>query len=394
MDCCLISFRRFSRTCTAALLCAVALLPTPAYASTASSGLVLVRETDVVREDFYATGNRVVIRGTVEGDLVAAAFESIVVEGTVQGDVIAIAGSVTISGEVQGSVRAIADSVTITGVVGDDVVTVVRKLIVNGEVSHDILVAVGDMTFIGEIGRDVRAMAWGVIEIFGTVDRNVRTSADLLVVSSSASVGGDVSYRGQGVVDATRVDGTTIELGDPPTPVRMQALIILGMLMAFLLVLSLGFLSFWVMPRTSQLAITKVGGLRWVKSLIVGALALVVPISTYTAVVAGAGMASPDLAAPASALFSPLLALYVVILATCLTVGVTPVSVAVGKLIAKRRSVFAHFVIGLIIVGAVLLAVAAWLPPPTTLLAVAGVLVIGLGAWVRGAWNARGPMQL
>ena len=388
----MISFRKFSKAVAFGLLVAVVLLPTTAVASTASSGLVLVRESDIVGEDLYASGNRIVVRGVIQGDLVAAAFESIVIEGTVEGNVIAVAGSVTVSGDVGGSVRVVADVVTISGSVGGDVVALARNLDIEGQVPRDILAALGSLSVSGSVGRDIRVAAWGENRISGVVGRDVESNSDRLTISDGASIGGDVRYRGTAQFGDFQADGTVIALGSPPTPVRVQALAILGIVLALLGLLSLGFLSFWVTPRTAQLAIAKVGGFRWVTSGLVGALALVVPLATYLLFVVGAGIASPDLAAPAGAFASPLLAMYLLIVSLGLLVGVVPLATALGAALLKRRSAFAHYVAGLMVLVVGLGALATWSTPWLAVLVAAGILTVGVGAWLRGAWSARGSM--
>ena len=82
-------------------------------AERAAANTVLVREGDVVNEDLYAGGNRVLIEGTVRGDLVVAAFQELKISGAVEGDVVGYSPLVSIDGSVGGSLRVAADVVRV-----------------------------------------------------------------------------------------------------------------------------------------------------------------------------------------------------------------------------------------------------------------------------------------
>src|SRR5688572_13671339 len=91
----------------------------PAFAAeTAASEIVIIPEGDTVTEDLYAVGSRVLVEGTIEGDLIAFAAEEVIISGRVMGNVQAVAPTVTIDGEVSGSVRFTANRLTISGSIG------------------------------------------------------------------------------------------------------------------------------------------------------------------------------------------------------------------------------------------------------------------------------------
>lgn len=114
-----------SRPALVAVVSAVSLfaISAPAVAAeTASSELVIIREGDTVDDDLYATGVRVIIEGTVDGDLVAFAAEEVTISGEVTGSVLALAPTVLVSGEVGEALRASANVLDLTGAVGGDLV--------------------------------------------------------------------------------------------------------------------------------------------------------------------------------------------------------------------------------------------------------------------------------
>ena len=367
---------------------ALILAPTPALATTASSNLVLVRESDVVSEDLYASGNRVIVRGVVEGDLVASAFESVIVVGRVEGDVLAVAGVVDIQGEVAGSVRAIADRVSVSGQVGGDVSVAARRLVVSGDVDNDVLTLNGSAAISGTIGRDVRMVSVDEATVSGRIDRDLEHNGSLRV-ADGASIGADLRYRGDGRIGDVDVGGTSIALGDPPTPVRIQALVVVAGVVGLLGLLAIGFVAMWLMPRTAEQALLRGRVRAWPASLLVGLLALGLPLGVFAAFLAGGAAVSSDLLGAAFILASPILMGWIGVAAATLLVGLVPVSAAFG---GSGRSAFAQYILGVVVILITLLAIGL----------VAGLLwaaalwlmlsVIGAGAWVRGAWAGRGSL--
>lgn len=90
---------------TVALSLALALAAVPALGAEFRSGeQVVVAAGEVVDDDLYASGDRVLIEGTVTGDLVATGRE-VRVRGEIGGDLIAAAQAVVVEGRVGDDVR-------------------------------------------------------------------------------------------------------------------------------------------------------------------------------------------------------------------------------------------------------------------------------------------------
>lgn len=363
-----------------------ALMTPIAAASTASGDRVLIRESDVITEDLYASGNSVVIRGRIEGDLVATSFESIVVEGVVEGDIVALTTQLTISGEVGGSVRGVADQVLISGSVGDDVVVAARTIRISGMVGRDVLSFGYQLTTTPEaqVGRDVRIQMIDHTRLAGSVGGDAEINADRLVVVDGAMIGGDLRYRAKAEVGDVSVNGVSIQLGRVPTPIRVKTLLLLSTALAGLSLVAVTFLVFWLAPTSLRHAIDAASGWRWLRSLVRGVGFIVVPAAGYGGLVIAAGASSPDLAVVALVMLVPFLTAWMAALVLGALVGVVPVAAAIGRRLVPRRSVFVHVTIGLVlVVGGALLPVVGWAVAAVTLLT-------GLGAWLSGAWNARG----
>lgn len=348
---------------------------------------MLIRESDVVTEDLYASGNSVVIRGRIEGDLVATAFESIVIEGVVEGDVIALTTRLEIAGEVGGSVRGMADQVVISGRVGDDLIVAARTIRSTGSVARDILAFGYRMTTTPDsaVGRDLKVQVLDHVRLAGVFEGDAEVNAGSLVVVDGTTVGGDLRYRAEATIGDVKVDGVSIELGNLPTPIRVKTLLLLGALLGALAVVALTFLMFWVAPTAVRLAADAVAGWRWVLAMVVGLAVLIVPAAIFAGLAAGAAWSSPDFVLIVVVVLSPFVALWLAVLASSLMVGYVPVAIAVGRRLLPRRSVFVHVLAGLLLVAAT-----AFVPVIGPLLTTIAWFT-GLGAWFLGAWRARRP---
>lgn len=384
------SFRRASAVLlviVAALCSGAATFVVPVHPTTASSDVVLIRDSDVVREDLYAAGIRIDVRGTVEGDLVGAALEDVRISGVIEGDVTIVARRVVVDGAIAGSLRVVAAEVIISGSVGDDVVVAGFSLATSGAVGRDVLGAVVDATTAGDLGRDLRLQSVRDVRVGGTVGRDVEVNASTLHIADTADIEGDVRYRAEATVaPSARIEGLTVELGATPTPLRVRAITAMAVLVGLAALVVVKLATFWVAPRTSEAAGRFAR--RWATSLLWGVVAVVLPPVVLVAPALVAGSQSSDLATPMVLAMLPLWLLYGAVLAVGLVVGLVPSSVALGTVITPLRSQPARFVVGLILVGL------AWFVPWVGKPLVALAWLVGFGAWLRGVRTTRRSRQM
>ena len=356
-----------------------------AGADTASGDRVLIREADVITEDLYSSGNSVVIRGRIQGDLVATAFESIVVEGVVEGDVIALTTRIEITGRVDGSVRGVADQVVIDGRVGEDVVVAARTMRASGDVGRDILAFAYALETATDstVGGDIRIQVVDRVHLAGRVNGDAEVNADRLLVADGAVVGGDLRYRADATIGDVQVDGVSIELGRVPTPLRVRTLLLLSALLATLVISLLTLLAFSVAPLSVRHATAALSGWRWLRALSMGLAVVVVPPAAFVALAVGAAVSSPDLVLVVAIVLVPFVAMWLAALAAALVVGVAPIALALGRRIVPGRTLFLQVLIGLVVVG-----VGVLLPTIGPWVA-ALAWVTGLGAWALGIGRTR-----
>ena len=277
-----------------------------------------------------------------------------------------------ISGEVGESVLVAAVRLETTGRIGADVSGFVGEARVGGEVGRDVLVVGGSAEVTARVGRDVRSQAWRLV-VNGEVGRDVVARVDDMVLGDAARIAGDVTFRASDevrVADAATVSGSLVR-AEVLAPVWAKALTrLLGWLSVLGFVVA-GVALFWLFRGTAPRAV-RVARERPGRSALVGLGVLVVP---------------PILALP---LFLTLVGLPVAILLLLfwvvgLFLGPIPAVAAAGeRLLGGRGGVLGGFV-----VGALLWRGGMWLLSLAAAVLYLVPLVIGLGAFTIGAWEAR-----
>jgi hypothetical protein len=140
---------------------------------------------------YFAAGSKVIIEGTVNGDVYAAGG-AVEISGTVNGDLLVAGGDVTVNGTISDDIRAAGGSVRIDGKVGKNVtvaggnVSLGRK----AEVSGGVLAFAGNVQVSGSMARDLIAYA-GTAAVSGTVGRDVNFHGGEFATLPGAKVAGD-----------------------------------------------------------------------------------------------------------------------------------------------------------------------------------------------------------
>lgn len=376
----------------AAGVCAVVLaLALPAVAAeTSNAEFVIIPEGDIFPEDLYAGAIRVVVNGTLDGDLVAFAAEDVVITGTVTGSVTAVAPSVRVEGNVEGSLRVSGNRLEIDGSVGRDVVAAVFSagLGPDSDVGGDVLIWGRDVAALGSVGGDVQG-AQRNLELAGSIDGDVDVAVSRLTVVGALNVDGDFGYRsgneaiGLGQVTA---EGTIVAKEPLPPNIRVRALTLLGRFMVFLF-LSIGALTTaYGWPARTSKAVAEVGRApirRW----LVGALIVFAPFIAVAVTVLIVGVAPAAAAFPLLLVLIPLiLALFGLSFALALVAG-APVVGWLGGVMFRRFELYGAILAGSVAVGVV------WYLPWLGWLVPLVVLPLGLGAWLA-TWRQEATASL
>jgi cytoskeletal protein CcmA (bactofilin family) len=357
---------------------AAALQPPTITADRAAADLVLVQKGDVVTEDLYAVGNRVVIEGTVEGDVLALSTGELLITGHVTGSINGVASSVVISGTVDGSVRVAAATVRVDGHIGGDLFVGASNVIVTGDIGRDLLAWSRNLDSTGSIGRNVSGQSFGTARLGGTIGGDVEMTTNRLDVLAGTTVGGTLAYRSS--TDATIGQGVTagrqIVRREPVRPnVRVEAIFTLTRLVGLLSVLIIGLLLFWAAPRPLERAVHMVRTAP-LRTVLFGLAAAVLP-PLVIGLAAGAAIASSvELALPALVVGGPIAVTMFGLIAVGILLAPVPVLTGVGgRLLGRARSGQAGFLLGAFLWVGLLL-----IPFVRTVVLVVTAL-LGLGAW-------------
>lgn len=359
-------------------------------AETASSEIVIITQGDTVPEDLYAAGVRVIIEGTVEGDLVAFAAEEIDISGEVTGSVLAVAPTVTIDGDVGGSVRMSGNTLRLSGSVGADVVGAAldAELDSGSEVRGDVLVWSIDMGAVGTIGADLKGSQRN-LELAGSIGGDVDVSVNRLVISGPLKVTGDLGYRSPSEaegLDQASVGGVVVHKSPLPPNIRVRALGMLTRLLTVLGLTSAALLVGWAWPKRTRLAGERARA-RTLRAFGYGALIVLSPLllAGIAALIAGFVPAAASL--PLLAIFVPLVvATSGIVLVLSLVAGV-PAVLAFGETLPGDLGLFGSILAGSILAGVV------WLIPFVGWLVPLLVPPIGLGAWMMSFRMEAEPVE-
>ena len=366
-------------------------LALPALAAeTSNSEFVIIREGDVFPEDLYTGAIRVVVQGTIEGDLVAFAAQDVVIEGTVTGSVTAVSPSVVVGGVVEGSLRATGNRLEVSGVVERDVVAAVAtaELFPTSNVGGDVILWAWSAGALGTIGQDLTGVQRN-LDLAGAVEGDVEVTVNRLEVVGPLTVGGDLGYRSSNEatgLDNADVDGAVVAKSPLPPNLRVRALSLLGRFMVVLFLTIAALTTAYGWPLRTSAAIAEVGR-RPLRRWATGALIVFAPFLAVLVTALIVGLAPPAAAFPLLVVLLPVvLALFGITLALGLVAGI-PVVGWLGGVLFKRLDLYGAILSGSLVVGVVwYLPLVGWLVP---LLA----LPLGLGAWMAAWRQDRAPSE-
>jgi cytoskeletal protein CcmA (bactofilin family) len=350
-----------------------------AAAQTEGSDLIIITEDDVVSDDLYAAGNRVLIRGRVEGDLIAIASQDVRIEGEVTGSVTATASEVVVTGTVGGSLRSTAPSIVVDGAVERDVVAAAGsfELTAGGSVGGDLVLWAWNASIAGPVGS-----LDGVqrnLSLEGQVEGDVSVSARQLTITGPLAVRGDLTYRSRNEasgIDQAEIDGALVRQTPMPLNIRVRALGLAGQFVVALALIALALLVVWGWPERTEKALDSLRA-RPLRSFALGVVLMISPLLLIGVAFLIVALAPPSAALPLVGLMIPLiLALAGLVLLVALVAGI-PVAAWVGTRVRKNLTIAGAVGLGATLVAVVwLLPVVGWLVPLLTLTG-------GLGAWVN-----------
>jgi cytoskeletal protein CcmA (bactofilin family) len=204
---------------------ALALVPSVALAFGYDQGQnVVIAEGQTKPGTFFAAGQTVEVRGTVDGDLVCAG-NYVNITGTINGDVICAAQTIRVSGIVYGSVRAAGQTVEVGGDVGRNLMLFGDNVRTNSgtNIGGDVGLFGRIAELSGSMARDVYGAQQTLI-VNGQVAGNVSAATDVLRLGDTAHIEGNVWYSGTAAstFDQSKVNGT-VYFTEHPTQAQQHS---------------------------------------------------------------------------------------------------------------------------------------------------------------------------
>ena len=289
----------FQKSRAAASLCLLILMgttvlaPAPANAlqiKIEEEGVITIAESETIDDTLLVAADRIVIKGKVTGDLIAAG-RTINIDGSIEGNLFAFAESVTVTGTVGGLVLGAGSTFELAGAsVGGDLWAAGAKVTVNSQarVARNATIAGQSATVAGSVAKDLHAFA-EIVELDGEVGQNLEAFGERVRLLDDAHVGGNARLRIPSEdrlhrAAGAQVDGD-IEFLDLPGVTNRYASGEFYLWQAARLVsgVLVGLALFWLIPGLRTVSVS--GGIDGLKTAGIGLVTLV-SVPTVAVVVA------------------------------------------------------------------------------------------------------------
>jgi len=172
---------------------------------------VIIASGDVIDDDLYIAARKIVINGTVNGDVLCVGDTT--VNGVINGSLTAVGATMVIDGEITHAVRVAAGSIDIRGKVGKDVVIAGQSI----DIQKTALIG-RDLVFTTDKIR-IDALIEDSIKGYGTtanlgskVNGDVDIEIKNLTIESTADIQGNLVYVSEKeaeIISGAHIGGTT-----------------------------------------------------------------------------------------------------------------------------------------------------------------------------------------
>ncbi len=360
----------------------------PVNAAELRSGVeVLIGPEEVINEDVYAFGARIVVEGTINGDFVAAG-ESIEINGAVNGDLIVAGRFIGIDGAVEDDIRAAGTDLQFSSDIGGDLITAGYEVNIESGaiIGEDVVAGANTVIASGEIEGD---MDLNVVEatIAGTVQGNVdATVEDRLTLGPESTIAGALNYTSENEVSmepgATVVGEVTQQI--PAIVIfgnEFQASVFIDIVSTileqakwFLGTVLVGIVLIWLFPQTIHNVVATLLTSPW-RCLGMGLLILpltpILLLLTMIILLSILGFSA-----------FPIVALPAMLYGALLLVAKPVIAIPIGGYLSKRFTKRDHYIpVKALVVGAALLALLGCIPIIDSIVGWL-TLLFGLGMWL------------
>lgn len=159
-----------------------------------NSEVVTLASDQTVDKDYFATGEKVVISGIVNGDVYVFGG-NVIVDGTVNGDLIAGGGTVSVTGRVTDDARIGGGQVDVSGEIGRNLTAGGGSINIsqNAKIGGSLVAGGGNVNVLSALGRGA-TVGGGNLTLANSVGGDVTAGVGSLTLLQNANVAGDLNY--------------------------------------------------------------------------------------------------------------------------------------------------------------------------------------------------------
>jgi cytoskeletal protein CcmA (bactofilin family) len=183
------------------LLIVVTVAPAAAADLRSSDDTIIIASGEVIDDDLYLGANRVVVNGTVNGDVLCAGTE-VTVDGLINGNLMALGNDIDISGQVTHSVRVAGSNIDVSGSIGGDLVVAGSTVNLSEAtgIGRDLIFAVDKIDVETLIPGDI--LGYGSrVGLHNGVFGDVKVGVEQLTITDTADIRGNLIYTSDNEAD-------------------------------------------------------------------------------------------------------------------------------------------------------------------------------------------------
>lgn len=169
-------------------------IPSFALAFTAQGGESVIVSTPI-SDDLYVAGNRVSVQSSIIGDLIMGGAD-ISSEKNISQGVLAAGGNLDIGGSIGDDLRAAGGNIRIHSSITGDAVVAGGNIDIRKEatIGKDLVVVAGNIYLDGTVNGKAQ-ITGGKVYLNGTIAKDVRITAQEIIVGSGAQIRGNLVYE-------------------------------------------------------------------------------------------------------------------------------------------------------------------------------------------------------
>lgn len=222
---------------------------------------IIIASGDVIDDDLYLAAQKIVINGTVNGDVMCIGDTT--VNGIINGSLTAVGSTMIIDGEVTHAVRVAGGNVDIRGKVGKDVMVAGTSIDIQktAQIGRDLVFATEKIRIDALIEDGVKGYGT-TADLASQVKGNVDVEVKNLTIESTADIQGNLIYNSKNeveIIPGAHIGGTTTHnIPETRQPVIPTAAKVWFRVVCFIMTLVTGGLIILLAPKRATAVATSI----------------------------------------------------------------------------------------------------------------------------------------